>query len=389
MTPISSRIALQQFEFPDTGNGLTPTECWHCVGSDEHGRIFAGGMDHHTNAALYLLEPGTEALRCIGDARSASQVAGNWIPGETFQKFHTRPLAHDGMIYVASLNYSGIDDGYKEERGAHLYCYNVSDTSFRDVSVHYPDGLASGPSGIVALACGISGDWIVGMTAPDANLVLFNTKLSIRKFLGRPDAYDRDHLYVGRVSWCGSDERIYFTAGNPYWGSYGDRIYNHVHYYDLKLGKFGEQPSWRLHESRAIETCQWTNDNEKCFLVDDVGRIYVFDNRKIDFNELGVLPTTRDERIWVFHLFEEMNAAFFVSSTINLKRSMPALYKFDLQTGKGSRICYLRDIHSSFEDKDFFTGYDAQDLERRFYFTSFSSRSNQRLILNRIDPRHL
>jgi hypothetical protein len=29
------------------------------------------------------------------------------------------------------------------------------------------------------------------------------------------------------------------------------------------------------------------------------------------------------------------------------------------------------------------------DLDRRFYFTSFSSRSDQRLILNRIDPRCL
>jgi len=359
------------------------------VGSDEHGRIFAGGMDHRTNAALYLLEPGAKAMICIGDASSASLAAGNLTRGETFQKFHTRPLARGRMVYVASLNYSGIDAGYKGERGAHLYRYSLDDASFRDLSALYPGGLASGPSGIVALASSGSSDWIAGMTTPDANLILLNTKSSTKKLLGRPDAYDRDHLYAGRVLWCGSDERIYFTAGNPYWGSYDNEIYNHVHYYDQKLGKFGEQPNWRLRESRAIETCQWTNDREKCFLVDDVGRIYVFDNRKIDFNELGALPTMPDERIWVFHLFEEMNAAFFISSTVDLKRSLPALYKFDFQAGKGIRICYLRDIHSNFEDKDFFTGYDAQDLERRFYFTSFSSRSNQRLVLNRMDPRHL
>ncbi len=389
MTPVSSRIALRQFELPDTENGLTPTECWHCVGNDGYGRIFAGGMDHHTNAALYLLEPGAETVRCIGDARNASQFAGNLVPGETFQKFHTRPLVHDGLVYVASLNYSGIDDGYKKERGSHLYRYDPNDASFRDLSALYSDGLASSASGIVALAGGNSNDWIVGVTAPDANLVLFDTKSSMKKFLGRPDTYDREHLYAGRVLWCGKDERIYFTAGNPYWGSYDDAVYNHVHYYDLKRGRFGERQDWRLHESRAIETCQWTHDRQKCLLVDDVGRIYVYDYQKTDFYELGILPCAPDERIWVFHLLEDMNAAFFISSTVNAKKSLPALYKFDFRTGKGSRICYLREIHPTFEDTDFFTGYDALDLQGRFYFTSFSSRSDQRLVLNCMDPRHL
>lgn len=389
MTPLSSRTALRQFELPDTENGLTPTECWHSVGSDGYGRIFIGGMDHKTNSALYLLEPGAEVVRCIGDARDASQSAGNLMPGETFEKFHTRPLTHNGLVYVASLNYSKIDNGYKRERGSHLYCYNPNDGRFRDVSALYPDGLATHASGVVALAAGSSSDWIVGMTAPDANLVLFNTKLSTKKLLGRPDAYDREHLYAGRVLWCGQDERIYFTAGNPNWGSYDDEIYNHVRYYDLKRGEFGERRDWRLGESRAIETCLWTKDRQRCLLVDDAGKIYVFDNRKADFYALGNLPCAPEERIWVFQLIEELNAAFFISSTVNLKKSLPALYKFDFRTGKGNRICYLEELHPTFKDKDFFTGYDALDLEQRFYFASFSSKSDQRLVLNRIDPRHL
>jgi hypothetical protein len=346
-------------------------------------------MDHKTNAALYLLAPGADQVRCLGDARSASESAGNRMQGETFQKFHTRPLEHGGQVYVASLNYSDIADGYKKERGSHLYCYDPRSQLYDDLSARYPHGVAVETSGLVALAGAASNDRIVGMTAPDANLVLLDIKSFTSKILGRPRAFDRGPLYAGRVLWRDRDDRVYFTAGNPFWGSYDPAIYGFVHYYDLRQNQFGERRDWPLNECRAIETCQWASDQRRCFLADDVGTFYVFDNEQISFHKIGAIPCKPDERIWVFHLLEELQTAFFVSSTLNRKAAEPALYRFDLRTNVGKRICYLREIHPDFGDLDFFTGYDALDLDRRFYFTSFSSQSDQRLILNRIDPRCL
>jgi hypothetical protein len=61
-------------------------------------------MDHVTNAALFRLAAGTDRFVYVGDARSASEAAANWKPGETAEKFHTRPTWHDGKVgFVAKI----------------------------------------------------------------------------------------------------------------------------------------------------------------------------------------------------------------------------------------------------------------------------------------------
>ena len=68
---------------PDTPNGLQPSQSWHATASSPDGDIYIGGMDHATNAALYRLKWQTGELQFVGDARSASEAAKNWMPGET------------------------------------------------------------------------------------------------------------------------------------------------------------------------------------------------------------------------------------------------------------------------------------------------------------------
>lgn len=83
-----------QWMLPDTPNGLRPTQSWHATGSSPDGDIYIAGMDHVTIAALYRLKWRADKLQFVGDARSASEAVKNWMPGETAQKFHTRPLWH-------------------------------------------------------------------------------------------------------------------------------------------------------------------------------------------------------------------------------------------------------------------------------------------------------
>src|SRR4051794_3454314 len=117
---------------PDTPNGLRPTQSWSGAGSAPDGAIYVGGMDHQTNSALYRLAPGGDAnapaqtLTYVGDAAAASKAAHNWRPGEYAEKFHTHPTWHDGKVYVASLNYSLLDNKYLQAPAFHWYAYDES-----------------------------------------------------------------------------------------------------------------------------------------------------------------------------------------------------------------------------------------------------------------------
>jgi hypothetical protein len=116
----TGRVAGSWFwQLRQTPNGLQPYVSWHATGSTPAGDIYVGGMDHVTNAALYRLAAGTDQFVYIGDARSASKAAANWKPGETAEKFHTRPTWHNGKVYVATMDYSKIDAGFLERRGFH------------------------------------------------------------------------------------------------------------------------------------------------------------------------------------------------------------------------------------------------------------------------------
>jgi hypothetical protein len=94
------------WQLPNTPNGLKPIESWHATGSAPNGDIYIGGMDHVTNSALYRLDSTLGAISYVGDARSASLAANNWQPTQTAQKFHTRPLWHNGKVYVATMDRS-------------------------------------------------------------------------------------------------------------------------------------------------------------------------------------------------------------------------------------------------------------------------------------------
>ena len=77
------------WDLPTTPNGLKPLIAYSGAGSAPDGSIYIGGMDHRTNSALYSLPAagGTATLPAptlgyLGDARAASEVAGNYLPGE-------------------------------------------------------------------------------------------------------------------------------------------------------------------------------------------------------------------------------------------------------------------------------------------------------------------
>jgi hypothetical protein len=249
------------WQLPDTSNGLKPSMSWHATGSAPNGDVYVAGMDHVTNSALYRLRAGTQAFRYVGDARSASEAAVNWQPAESAEKFHTRPTWHLGKVYVATMDYSQLDGGYLERRGFHWYAYDPFGDSFNDLSAGEPDGVGARHLGIVTIASDPARNLLYGAAVPTGRIFRYDVGAKSTSDLGRPVAYDRDYLYVGRFMWVDSRGRLYLSAGNSrgYGAPYDPAIYGHIRYYEPGVG-FGDLQDWKLKALRAIESGQCTPD---------------------------------------------------------------------------------------------------------------------------------
>jgi sugar lactone lactonase YvrE len=370
---------------PNTPNGLRPTQSWHAIGSSPDGDIYVGGMDHETNAALYRLKPREGALEFVGDARSASEAAQNWMPGETAQKFHTRPLSHRGKVYVASMDRSTLDDQYLTRRGFHWYAYDPAHNSFTDLSASEPGGSAVAHGNVVTLASDPERNVIYGAGVPTGELYRFDVARSRTDVLGRPSSYDQPYVYTGRVMWVDSRGRLYFTASNPKSSS----VHGHVHYYDPETG-FGERKDWPLREGQALEVGQCLAGGKRCVFSDDKGHVYRFDDDGPSWSYLGQIKTGQNGvYIWLFSVTSDGTKAYTATSTSSHPSDFTSLYEFDLRTGTTERLCTLAELSPALHQLHIHTGYDAWDNDGRFYFASFNGRPEQQVIVTRVDPMRL
>jgi hypothetical protein len=374
-----------QWTLPDTPNGLRPTQSWHATGSSPDGDIYVAGMDHVTNAALYRLDWRVGKLQFVGDARSASELVHNWMPGETAQKFHTRPLWHRGKIYVATMDRSTLDDAYLTRRGFHWYAYDPVLNTFTDLSASEPGGVAVTHGNVVTIASDPVRNIIYGASVPTGEIYRYDIGRGRTDVLGRPSSFDQPYVYTGRIMWVDSRGRLYFTASsskNPY-------VYGHVHYYDPETG-FGERNDWILQEEQALEVGQCLANGKQCIFSDDKGHVYRFDDEGPSWSYLGQIETGQQlTYIWMFHVTRDMSKVYAATSSSPQPSDFTSLYEFDLTTGKTERLCTLARLGPAVRDLHIHTGYDAWDPAGRFYFASFNGRPDQSVILTRVDPARL
>jgi hypothetical protein len=379
-----------QWTLPDTPNGLRPTQSWHATASSPDGDIYVAGMDHVTNAALYRLKWREGRLQFVGDARSASEAVKNWMPGETAQKFHTRPLWHRGRIFVATMDRSTLDDGYLTRRGFHWYAYDPASNNFADLSASEPGGSAVAHGNVVTLASDPVRNVIYGAGAPTGEIYRYDVARGRTDILGRPGSYDQPYVYTGRVMWVDSRGRLYFTASN----SKSPSVFGHVYYYDPETG-FGKREDWHLQDAQALELGQCLAKARQCIFSDDKGHIYRFDDDGPSWSYLGQIETGRQLSgqqlisIWLFNVTADASKIYAATSTSPQPSDFTSLYEFDLKTGKTRPLCNLAELDPSLRGLHVHTGYDAWDPEGRFYFASFNGHPDQRVVLTRVDPTRL
>jgi hypothetical protein len=370
---------------PNTPNGLRPTQSWHATGSSPEGDIYIAGMDHITNAALYRLRRRTGELRFVGDARSASEAMKNWMPGETAQKFHTRPLWHNGKVFVATMDHSTLDDKYLTRRGFHWYAHDPASNNFADLSAREPGGSAAAHGNVVTLASDPVRNLVYGAGVPTGEIYRYDVAQGRTDNVGRPRSYDQSYVYTGRVMWVDSRGRLYFTATN----SNNPAVHGHVHFYDPETG-FGERSDWHLQNGQALEVGQCLVRGKQCFFSDDKGHVYRFDDDGPSWTYLGQIETNQPGAyIWLFHVTADLNKIYTATSTSPQRSDFTSLFEFDLRSGQTQRLCSLTELDPALRDLNIHTGYDAWDFEGRFYFASFNGQPDQPVVLTRVDPARL
>jgi hypothetical protein len=372
------------WQMPDAPDGSRPDQSWLAVGSDDAGEIYISGHDHQVNSMLYRLYQSDNTLRWVGDAKTASEAANNWQAGESAEKFHTRPIFHDGTVYVATLDSSSMDSRFLNTRGFHWYGYHLDNNSFTDLSASEPNGVGAETLQIVTIQKDPVNNLLYGMSIPENKLVRYDIAAGITTVLGKPSAWS-GYFYSNRYMWVDSRGRVYITGGSSrgQWNQ-GESAstFNHVWYYDPQTG-FGELPNFALQGPNAIEVGQWDRRRENLYVSDDQGHIYRFNDAAASWTFVGRPSFSNSLKTWVFQLSADEEKIYIGLSD---GPQPNAIHEFDIATGTSVEILKIDDIGSGLASENFIAGYDSWDSRGSFHISYFSMYDGDNAYMLGINP---
>jgi len=372
------------WQMPDAPDGSRPDQSWLAVGSDAEGEIYISGHDHQTNSMLYRMYQHDDTLRWVGDAKSASEAANNWQAGESAEKFHTRPVHHNGTVYVATLDSSDMNNSFLNTRGFHWYGYQPADNSFTDLSATEPNGVGAQTMQIVTIQKDLVNNLLYGMSIPENKLVRYDIATGTTTVLGKPSAWT-GYFYSNRFMWVDSRGRVYITGGssrNQWNQGESASTFNHVWYYDPQTG-FGELPSFALQGPNAMEVGQWDRRRENLYVSDDQGNIYRFNDAAASWTFLGRPSFSSSLKTWVFQLSADEEKIYIGLSDGGQPN---AIHEYNIATGNSSELLQINDLDATAATENFITGYDSWDSRGSFHISNFSMYDGDNAYMLGINP---
>ena len=372
------------WQLPNSPDGDRPDQSWLAVGSDADGEIYISGHDHSQNSMMYRLFQEDQTLRYIGDARTASQAVNNWENGETAEKFHTRPIHHNGQVYVATLDSSSMNNSYLNTRGFHWYGYEIGSEVFSDLSAAELNGVGGDHLQIVTIQKDPINNLLYGMTIPENKLVQYDIETGQTTVLGKPSAW-QGFFYSNRYMWLDSRGRVYISGGssrNQWYQGESSSIFDHIWFYDPNTG-FGELQNFALQGPNAMEVGQWERTNERLYVSDDQGHIYRFTDANSSWEFLGRPAFSSSLKTWVFQLSADEEKIYIGLSDGNQPN---AIYEYDIVSGTSFELLKISDLDNQAAIEDFITGYDSWDSQGSFYISNFSMYDGDNSFMLGINP---
>lgn len=372
------------WQMPDAPDGSRPDQSWLAVGSDANGEIYISGHDHQTNAMLYRMYQHDNTLRWVGDAKAASEAANNWQSNESAEKFHTRPIDHNGTVYVATLDSSDMNYSFQNTRGFHWYGYKPEDSSFTDLSASEPNGVGAQQLQIVTIQKDPVNNLLYGMSIPENKLVRYDIAAGTTTVLGKPSAW-QNFFYSNRFMWVDSRGRVYITGGssrNQWNQGEPSNVFDHVWYYDPQTG-FGELPSFALQGPNAMEVGQWDRKRENLYTSDDQGNIYKFNDAAASWQFIGRPDFPSSLKTWVFQLSAD-GEKIYIGLSDGARDN--AIYEYDIASGNSYELMVINQLDPISGAEAFITGYDSWDSQGSFYISDFSMYDGDNAYMLGINP---
>ncbi len=345
--------------------GFRTHSCWSGLGVSSRGDVYMTASNHLQsggNAAICKYDPVADKISVLGDLKSISTAANNWMPGESQHKVHTFLMEHaDGKIYLASDDY----DPSPFLRGAHVYTIDPATDQVVDFSKTQPflmtknlnvianTGKAEERSGVFIEFYGIKGlslnprapGVIYAMTYPDGHLIRYDTGNGAMQVVGqsKPVSY------------------VFYTdnSGNAYYAKESGSGLSLVKY-ELATGNTTVVKSFFLGiELGAIAPTQ--SGNIVYCLEAATQKIYRLDCSKDSFTEFTTVCGTNWWQLYNLSLSPDGRSLYFVSN--NNDRS--TIRKIDLATKQCSEFL---DINALLGSRDLcFGGVNVWDDAGNFY----------------------
>ena len=382
---------------PTTPNGLLTDQSWFSIANAPDGNVYLTACDHINNSALYRLTPKNDSLGYLGDALSAAQAANNWLPGETFEKFHMRPLWYRDKVYLASADYSNQDALYIEkDRGFHWFDYDTKAKTFTDVSASEPNGVGAEHISIFSAALDAGRGVIYAIGSPTAHLYSFDIATGRTTDLGRSPILTRTFYNPGRFIWVDSRGRVYMTVATAGTLAPGEPATpRYVLWWDPIEG-WGAEPSWEITE--MLRTGQCTPDQKRCYIMTYPLDLYLFDDEARTFRRInkGILDAqhistrTGAVRVRSMNLSPNEKKLYFVNDSAPID----SLFEWALTPDATPReLASVAALDARLDARyTAFTGHDGWDPKGRFYFAGFGGEgvpSTPNVYVTRIDPVRL
>ena len=315
----------------------------------------------------------------------AKRITG--LMARPLRSFTPVPPGTNGRMYVASTDYSRLDDNYVAKRGFHWYAYDIPDSTFLDLSISEPKGVGAEHAQVMAIAVDSQRGYLYGIGTPRSHIYQHEIATGRTKDLGRHPALQRKYYEPGRYIWVDSKGRVYFTVESV----------PHVLYYDSET-EWGAHRDWRL-KAGEIKVGQWSLDGKRCYVSDYEAHFYRFDDDQRTWTYLGqgdfdrkYGPSRRNDNTFItrsLNLSADEKKIYFPND-----RAVEtfALFEWDVSTPASTPLCELSalDERIAGTQYQYHSGHNSWDNEGRFYFVSFGSRSAMHdAILTRVDPVRL